>query len=229
MADEYHIRYNRTFSHFRNPIEINQWLSFQKKNSLISSGRLKIIYTGRTYSPYFESLIDTCIVIDRLNRLNRNVTLEISSIDKNPSFMKRIKNFKGISFYQPVCISEIPQLISLYDIFLIIEDFTKDAKKYLYFSISTRASEGMISGLPVLIYAPDESALCKYFRHTDSGFIVGKRDTAKLEMAIMALWDDPELRHRITENAIRTAISDSDSTIVREEFRKALTIIPQND
>lgn len=229
MAYEYHLRYNKAFSHFRNPIEINQWLPLQKKNNLISSESLKIIYTGRTYSPYFESLIETCNVVDGLNRKNRNVSLEISSIDKNPSFMKKIKNLKGISFYKSVNISEIPHLISRYDIFLIIEDFTKDAQKYLHFSISTRASEGMISGLPVLIYAPDESALCKYFRHTDSGCIVGERDTVKLEMAIMMLWDDPNLRQRITKNAIRTAIADSDSTVVREEFREALTIIPEND
>jgi hypothetical protein len=48
-------------------------------------------------------------------------------------------------------------------------------------------------------------------------------------MAILKLWNEPHYRHRITENAIRTARADSDSRIVREEFRKALTIITTND
>jgi glycosyltransferase involved in cell wall biosynthesis len=226
MADEYFRRYGKTFSVFRNPIEISQWIHFQK-GRIVSSDSLKIVYTGRTYPPYFDTLIDICRVIDNLNRKDINVSIEISSIEINPSFLKKIENLKGVSFYKPVNINEIPHLISQYDIFLICEDFNKDAQRYLHYSLSTRASEGMISGVPVLLYAPEESALCKYFRDTDSGCIVGTQDTAKLEESIIRLWNDPDYRQQISSNAIRSAMRDSDSIVVREEFRKALTIVPE--
>jgi hypothetical protein len=229
MANEYLSRYGKPFKHFRNPIEVNRWISCHKKSLKYSSDYLNIIYTGRTYPPYFDTLIDICRIVDRFNRKNKEVNLSISSIDINPTFQKIIKEFKGVSFYPTVEFNNIPDLISQYDIFLICEDFDENAQKYLRFSISTRASEGMISGVPILIYAPEESALCRYFLRTDSGCIVGMRNLEKLEIAILKLWHDLDYRQRITENAIRTATSDSDSVVVREGFRKALSLIEEND
>jgi hypothetical protein len=229
MADEYHKRYSKSFSHFRNPIEIGQWENSRKNNRLFSPESLRIIYTGRTYLPYFESIIDVCSVVDNLNRKNSNVSLDLSPFDVNPSFLKRIRNYRGVNFYKPVESNQIPELICRYDIFLICEDFDENARKYLQFSISTRASEGMISGVPVLIYAPGESALCKYFSKTDSGCIVDERSAKKLEMEILNLWNDSGYRKHISDNAIRTAKTDSNSNFVREEFRRVLALTHEND
>jgi glycosyltransferase involved in cell wall biosynthesis len=224
MAEEYSVRYKNPFLHFRNPIEINKWLSFGDIDSREIIDSLKIIYSGRTYYPYFDSLLDVCRIVDHLNRQNRKVSLDISPFEKNPNFLRKIRDLKGIGFYTPVPAAEIPDLIKRYDLFLICEDFDREARRYLHFSISTRASEGMISGVPVLIYAPEESALCKYFFKTGSGFIIGERDTNKLESAILKLWNDNEYRQLISKNAVRTAMADSDSAVVRNNFRKALNI-----
>lgn len=224
MAEEYYRRYGVKFSAYRNPIEIENWLLHQKKNLSVEAESLKIIYTGRLSSPTLFSVIDMCHVINKLIAQDKNVELHIYTHEINPDFNKIIQDFKGIRICDPVRVAEIPQLVQQYDIFFLCLDFDLKAQKYAQFSISTRTSEGMISGVPVLLYAPSNTAMYKYFEKYEAGCLVGERDTSKLEMAVLKLWHDTAYRSRISGRAVNTALSDSNSTKVREEFRKALTI-----
>ena len=153
------------------------------------------------------------------------VDLHIYTYDINPTFFKSIQQLQGISIYQPVDFRDMPQLIQLYDIFFICLDFDKQAQNYSQFSISTRTSEGMISAVPVLVYAPANSAMLKYFEKTESGCLVKERNSVQLENAILKIWNDTAYTERISRNAVRTALSDSNSAIVREEFRKTLATV----
>ena len=224
MSNEYSRRYGRDFLSFRNPIDIDRWLPFQKKDMNVNSERLKIVYNGRLFMPTFYSLIDMCLIVNELNIKNKQVELDIYTYDYNPAFIKIIQKLRGVRICAPVEIGEIPQLILQYDIFFLCLDFSKSAQDYSQFSISTRTSEGMISAVPVLVYAPANSAMSEYFVKNEAGCLVGERDTMKLEQAILKLWNDSSYRERISTNAVNTALSDSNAVIVREKFRKALTI-----
>jgi hypothetical protein len=224
MADEYYCRYGKNFSSFRNPIDIENWLSYQKKDVSVGSENLKIVYNGRLSSPTLFSLIDMCHVVDGLNMKVKKVELHIYTHDNNPVFNKTIQNLKGVKICKTVAVGEIPRLVQQYDIFFLCLDFDMKAQKYSQFSISTRTSEGMISAVPVLLYAPANTAMFKYFDKYEAGCLVGERDSSMLEKAVMKLWNDTAYRTSISENAVKTALSDSTSAKVRKEFRKALTI-----
>jgi hypothetical protein len=165
-----------------------------------------------------------CHVVDGLNMEVKKVELHIYTHDNNPVFNKTIQNLKGVKICKTVAVGEIPKLVQQYDIFFLCLDFDTKAQKYSQFSISTRTSEGMISAVPVLLYAPANTAMFKYFDKYEAGCLVGERDASMLERAVMKLWDDTAYRTSISENAAKTALSDSNSAKVREEFRKALTI-----
>jgi hypothetical protein len=222
MSAEYLRRYGKDFLPFRNPIETDKWVPFQKKNLVVNVDILRIIYTGRLFSPTLDTLIDLCTVIDSLNRKNKNIILDIFTHDRNPVFFDIIKRLKGTKICQPVEVGEIPRLIREYDIFFLCLDFDMKSQDYSQFSISTRTSEGMISGVPILVYAPENSAQYIYFNERDSGCLVGKRYLTKLEESILRLWSDIGFRERISKNAIKTAMTDSEAEGVRERFRKAL-------
>jgi glycosyltransferase involved in cell wall biosynthesis len=224
MEQEYFCRYNKVFLPFRNPIDIKHWQWNTEGYKLNSSEIPRIVHTGRIFHPVFESLIDTCKVIDNLNRKNKKIFLDIYTFNKNPSFLKRVKKYTGIRIMPPIDYEDMPQHIRHYEIFLLCEDFNNQARKYLKFSLSTRASEGMISGIPVLIYAPRSNAIYKYFEITGSGCLVGQRNLVKLEEAIIRLLSDRPFTEQIIINAARTAKEDSNGIIVREEFRKALSV-----
>jgi hypothetical protein len=166
-----------------------------------------------------------CHVVDGLNMKDKNVELHIYTHDSNPAFNKIIQNLRGVKICKSVVVEEIPRLIQQYDIFFVCLDFDMKAQKYSQFSISTRTSEGMISAVPVLLYAPTNTAMFKYFDKYEAGCLVGERDSFKLEVAVMKLWNDTAYRSRISKNAVKTALSDSNSAKVREEFRNTLTIL----
>jgi glycosyltransferase involved in cell wall biosynthesis len=224
MAEEYSRRYNESFLHFRNPIETEEWLKPDIKKKSGNGDKFRILYMGRTFPPYLNSLVDVCRAVDNLNKKGKKVSISISPVEKNPVFLKKTRKLSGIEFYDHVSSSEIPSLVNQFDLFLICEDFDREAQKYLRFSISTRASEGMISGVPVLIYAPGPSALSKYFSGTNSGIIVDEPSVEKLEEAILKIMSDEDFRRSISGNAVKTAIADSSSVIVRDKFRNALII-----
>lgn len=222
MAAEYYNRYGKSFLSFRNPIDINSWVPHQKQNLIVGIERLKIIYTGRLYSPTLHSLVDMCFVVDGLNKNDKKVDIHIYTHDRNERFNKIVKKLDGVKIFDPVEIIEMPSLIQGYDIFFLCLDFDNQARKYSQFSISTRTSEGMISGVPILAYAPKSSALIRYFDTNNAGLLVVEKSKCKLEAAVLKLWKDVESRKKFSLNAIRTALSDSNSIIVRENFRKAL-------
>ncbi len=223
MSEEYAQRYGLSFLSFRNPIDINKWLPHQKHNLSVSSEVLKIIYTGRLFSPTYHSLIDLCEVINRINRIKAKIFFHIYTHDKNLKFNRAIRKFRGVALHDPVDVDEMPRLIAKYDIFFMCLDFDNRAQKYSQFSISTRTSEGMISGVPILIYAPQNSGMFKYFTKTETGLVVGAKDKDQLEKGILRLWQDIKYRQKLSSNAIRTALSDSNSIKIRENFRRVLS------
>jgi len=225
MSNEYAERYHRTFMTFRNPVELEKWLPFRKESLVADNEVLRIIYTGRLFSPTLHSLIEFCQVVDRMNRKNQQISLHIYTHDKNETFFKKTQKMLGISILDPLDFEEIPRLIPAYDIFLLCLDFDEQAKKYSQFSISTRTSEGMISGVPIFLYAPSYSALYKYIEKYEAGLLVCDNNGGKIEESVMRLWTDTNLKIKLTSNALNQVLKDSDAKVVRERFRQNLVEI----
>jgi glycosyltransferase involved in cell wall biosynthesis len=222
MSKEYAKRYGRHFTAFRNPIEIDKWIPFQKQINVDKPEFLKIIYTGRLFSPTFQSLIDFCEIICDLKRSGKNIEFHIYTHDRNDKIISLIKRMDGIKIFEPVDVNEMPRLISKYDVFFLCLDFTVKALKYSRYSISTRTSEGMISGVPILVYAPKISALSDYFLTYKVGSVVGVRDKKKLKEELLRLWNEEEYRKCISHNAIKKASTDSNALEVRKNFKAIL-------
>jgi glycosyltransferase involved in cell wall biosynthesis len=221
MSDEYLKRYNKIFLPFRNPIEIDIWLPFTKTNWDIKE-KIKIIYTGRLAVPNINSLYIFCKVVDRLNNLGHQIEFDIYPIDKNLKFSHKIKLLKGISINTAVPYRNIPELLSRYDITFLPIDFTRNGIKYAQFSISTKTSEYMISGVPILLFAPDNVALTYYAKKNNCMFSVSENSIVKLSETIIYMINNQKIREEIAQKAIETAKNDSSVKIVRNDFYNVL-------
>ena len=224
MSSEYKSRYGKTFQVFRNPIETERWLPYQKNDLKVNRTGLKIIYTGRLFSPTYSSLVDMSHVIDGFNKNGINVFMDIFTYDANTNFSDTIANLSGITLKKPVTVTEMPGLVTQYDIFFLCLDFDDYSRKYSQYSISTRTSEGMISGVPILMYGPASSAQHKYLKETKSAYLVSERSSDLLVSAVNDLWNKLKLREEISLNAVSTANNDNNALMVREKFRQALSI-----
>lgn len=224
MSDEYYKRYNKIFIPIRNPIELIQWLPYVRKEWKISNS-VNIIYTGRLAVPNINTLFRFSKVVDNLNKIGLNIKFDIFSIDNNPQFIKNIMHFTGVQVKKAIPYEEIPKLIPKYDIVLLPIDFNKKGIKYAKYSISTKTSEYMISGVPILLIAPKEVALTHYAIEKECMLSVIEDNYKSISAGLVKLIDDEKLRESLAKTAYGIAKIDSDAIKVRQEFQSHLNFI----
>jgi glycosyltransferase involved in cell wall biosynthesis len=224
MAREYFNRYKKTFIPFRNPIEIEAWTPYVKQNwSSDKTQEVNIIYTGRLAVPNIHALYTFCQVVESLNSKGYHVKLSIYSIDSNPKFKELIKHLDSIRIFNSVPFDKIPELVTKFDIAFLPIDFTEKGMKYARYSISTKTSEYMISGVPILLFAPKQVALTLYAEENNCMYSVTENNLDTLADALEKLINDNQLREILAKKAFAIAKSDSDALVVREKFVKILT------
>jgi glycosyltransferase involved in cell wall biosynthesis len=91
----------------------------------------------------------------------------------------------------------------------------------------TKASEYMVSGTPILLYAPKETAISKFFLQHDCGCCVTERSSIGIINALNLLFNDEDYRRRISQNAHKLAAEKFDQEKVRGEFQQFLADLSQ--
>jgi len=221
MCIEYQKRYIREFVSFHNPIEINKWLNYQKNDWRLYD-KVTILYMGRFGLVTKESLNDLVDVISGLNVEGNNINLKIVTPDFNEQLKKQIEVDHNIELLPSVANDKVPELLIGADILFLPLDFGNEAIDFIRYSMPTKSTEYMISGVPILIYAPNNVALTNYAHDKKWAIVVDVRSKNQLKQAIIDLMKDEKLRKSLGQRAIELSIKKHDATIVREEFRKTL-------
>lgn len=223
MSDEYQKRYNRIFLPFHNPITINKWLPYSKTTWEINE-KFKILYTGRIGVANGKSILSIAKAINKLNMKGSNFILDIYTPDYQSKQAKRINSLTGININKTVENRLMPELLPCYDLLILPLDFDKRSIQFARFSMPTKASEYMISGTPVLVFADSQTFLAKHAIDGKWAYVVSENNENALADSISLLSSDIDLRGRIAKKAISFAIKNEDSDLIKEYFRKCLSL-----
>lgn len=90
------------------------------------------------------------------------------------------------------------------DVLLHIESFDSDLIDFTKYSLSTKISEYMFSGKPILLYGPEELAVYQYIQSNECGICVHEEE--RLIEAITELVTNEEYRYKLGNNGHNTAI-----------------------
>jgi glycosyltransferase involved in cell wall biosynthesis len=94
----------------------------------------------------------------------------------------------------------------------------------------TKASEYMISGTPIIIFAPEVTAIVKYAKEYGWAKVVTENQIEDLSKAIEELIQDPLSREKFAKNAIAIAENNHDAKIVTSKFREAISsLVPSKN
>lgn len=224
MAIEYKKRYGKDFIPFHNPIDTEFWLTHNKKDFSINREHIKILYTGRIgLNGISESLIEVAAAIDKMNTDRMKIKFHIQTATKDEStIIERLGKFRCVVFNQFASYEKLPEIFSDADILILAYDFSNKSINYLRYSMPTKASEYMISGTPVLIYASKLTAVSSFFSEHECGHCVTIQSEKEIINAIRFLIENEEYRRRISEKAVKIAIEKFDSMKVRNKFQKML-------
>jgi len=226
MSSEYSRRYNKQFIAFHNPIETDAWRPYCKNNFKLDQDHVKILYSGRTGIGITESLVEVADVIDSINETRLKIKLHIQSPIISYEFIKSLRKNKCVVINPVAEYSELPVIFSQADILLIANDFTKEGSSFLKYSMPTKVSEYMISGTPVLVYSPVETAVSGFFTDNECGCCVTEQDPERLHNAIRLLIANEDYRKKLSHNAVRLATELFDSKKVRTIFQELLINLP---
>lgn len=214
MAFEYLARYGKESAVIQNGVDLGFWGSKQKVNYELSPEPV-ILYAGRIGLGIEDSLIALARVLDQIN-LTRDISIKF--LIHAPVCPSPLLDFKCVDYRLPVSFEELPGLFGSADILYLPYDFSSSSVDYIRLSMPTKAPEFMISGTPVLIYAPDDIALVEFAREFDWAHIVSKEDELSLKNGINELLDDANLRARLGKTARQVAAEKFDKHKVGSTF-----------
>lgn len=218
MALEYKTRYQRDFITFHNTIDLEFWKQSQRKSYTLGKNPT-ILYAGRIGLGIDTSLELIVKAIEQVNDEYKASVRFILQTQECPLWISRYKCVVHNSF---VAYQDLPKVFSEADFLLLPYDFTPESIKYIRFSMPTKAPEYMVSGTPIIIFAPEVTAIVKYARKYDWAKVITGNSINEIAESIKQLIDNKELRTRIATNAIRTAEKNHSSVDVKNQFKEVL-------
>jgi glycosyltransferase involved in cell wall biosynthesis len=229
MSEEYLTRYKKRFIPFHNPIEIERWSPYIKKDLSIDRNNVRILYSGRIGdNGIVGSIIEVASAIDSMNGNESKIKLYIQTPTTNSVILNLLRKHKSVIINDIADYSEIPRIFSDADILLLANDFDPHGIKYLRFSMPTKASEYMISGTPVLLYTPEIAAVSKFFSMNECGHCITKQNREEIINGIHQLVNDEEYRKKLSNSAVRLAMERFNANTVRDDFQRLLTDLTKN-
>jgi glycosyltransferase involved in cell wall biosynthesis len=223
MAAEYGRRYGYPFQTYHNPINVAFWKKGQKRNYELSASP-EILYAGRLGLGVNDSLKLMAKAVDFLNeKLSLSIRFVIQSSQKEDW----MDDYDVITHRSFVEYDQLPHRFGEADLLYLPFEFSAEALQYFKLSMPTKASEYMVSGTPILIFAPAETALVQYADKYSWAEIVTSSNVESLVNSLELLIADKERRQQLGLKAISVAEMRHDGEIVRKEFTEQLSLISQ--
>lgn len=221
MSTEYLERYNKKFIPFHNPIELSE----RSQNAIESreeAGKFRFLYMGRIGNANAHSILSFALSLSTTILEDKEVFFHVYTPDFDCDTSRTLTGMRNTMVFRPVKHESVYTLLREYDVLLLPLDFTESGIKFAKFSIPTKASEYMISGTPVLVFAPRETAVSRFFNANECGYCLSADNDFAIKNAIKTLVHDHAYRVRIGTNAIKVASTLFDGRMVRQKFQNLL-------
>lgn len=218
MAEEYLSRYGVESEVFHNPVDEAFWTKHQKTD-LALSAKPTILYAGRVGLGIDSSLI---LMAKAVERLNENLDTKVNFVVQTQLEPDWIKNYENVTYKELVPYEDLPYVFGNADLLFLPYDFSKESIEFIKFSMPTKASEYMICGTPILIMAPEDTAIVKNALKLGWASVLTDYSLEKLTNSLSVLLFDPISRLRFSESARNVARNYHTKTIVQKRFFKIL-------
>jgi glycosyltransferase involved in cell wall biosynthesis len=225
MAEAYKTRYGKEFITFHNPIDVNFWKPYQKSRYKLNDPPT-ILYAGRVGLGIDSSLELIAKAVQQVNEaLKLSLKFILQTKDK-PSWASGYKYIEHRSF---VAYEELPKVFSEADILVLPYDFSEQALRFIRYSMPTKATEYMITGTPIILFAPKETAIVDDAERYGWATVITENNVTSLVESITYLVKNEEARRKVGKHAIKFATENHGSENVRTRFRAALFSLVNQD
>ena len=113
-------------------------------------------------------------------------------------------------------------MLPSYDLLVLPLDFDQNSIRFAKLSIPTKASEFMISGTPILVYAPLQTALARYVVKEQWAYLVSDTNKTVIIDAIKKIFSTTLIRQQLGQKAKTLAVETENSIVIRKKFKDAI-------
>jgi glycosyltransferase involved in cell wall biosynthesis len=218
MCEDYNKRYGKKFVTFHNPINLGFWKKAQRHNYELAKSPT-LLYAGRIGLGIDKSLRN---IAEAVKRLNKELHTDLKFIIQTQDDPIWIKNFKNVERQDFVAYEELPSVFAQADILILPYDFSPESLSFIKYSMPTKAPEYMASGTPIIVFAPEETAIVRNARKYNWARIITENSIKAVSIGIKEMIESRELRQQYAKNAILMAEKNYNSTKVTTKFRNEI-------
>ncbi len=226
MSKEYLRRYGKKFIPFHNPVD-PEAINSQTPVNKPRGKQFKVLYLGRVGTANKRSIRSFARFVSKYKPDDIEVEFDIYTKDINTHFVRGLGRKERVNISGSLDHSEIQLYMRRYDLLLLPLDFTSAGLKFSRLSIPTKASEYMISGTPILVLAPPQTAVSKFFLEHECGYCVVSDDFKSLDTAMSLLIGNENYRVDLGRKAIDHATRLFSGAAIRRSFSNLLLSLLQ--
>jgi glycosyltransferase involved in cell wall biosynthesis len=162
-----------------------------------------LVYTGTVYSAQLDALRDLIQVVNSGRILpDRRVILTLYT-DVSESTLRKLGLYGSWVRRSQAPASEMARALGSAHILFLPYSFQGEMRHLVETSMPTKLAEYLVSGVPILVYAPPYASITRYCRKHGFGMIVDKKDHAELEQSLRRLTMDEKLRRVLVDGALK--------------------------
>jgi glycosyltransferase involved in cell wall biosynthesis len=207
---------------FHNALETDAWLGISKE-TWQPSLPFRLIYTGTIGWSNSTSLREVADTVADLHASGCQVRFDLYTLDHSTKLGRSYQRRGCVFVNPPLPYKNIPAILASADGLILPLNFDVQSVQFARYSMPTKTPEYMVSGTPVLVYAPPGLALTEYAQEHQWGYVVADQGVEPLKRAILHMMSDQSLRERLGRCAQALAVDRHDATRVRDAFRQALS------
>lgn len=218
MSESYLQKYGKIFYPFHNPVDVGYWDNLHPAKKY-PEDITSIVYTGKINEDTKDCLLDMCKAIQKLNCQGGIFVFDVYTPDYGHN-TKLFKEYDSCHVFPPIPHHEVPAVMKSYSALLLTLGFSQKSREYVRLSMPTKLSEYLASGVPIMLYCPQEIALAKYVGSKDCAICCFERNVNRLIELTQKL-EDKAFCKDLSVKASQVA-RDHDVEKVRFEFENRL-------
>lgn len=227
MSEEYSSHFGIPFTTVANPAHESFFSIPPPRNSDCRT----VMYVGGLHLGRARALVEVADSLAQLPRGpggRRETTLVVHCPDSHHRlYGAGLRNHDCITLAGSLAPREVPAALALADVLLHVESPDKDTISFTRLSVSTKISQYLASGRPILCYAPSHLASSRMVRESQSGLIADQ--IAELAAAFGLLRGNPELRQDMGRCGRAYASKRLSQDAVSELFLKTVRLASHGD
>jgi glycosyltransferase involved in cell wall biosynthesis len=205
LQDEYRRRYGARPVVIRNPCDPIAMHGHTDNVWPETIGEIKIVFTGQIYDAHFDAFRNLISAMDQLDNVKAVLHLYTS---QNPAVLENVGILGPVVIHGHVPPPQVYEVQRRADILFLPLAFDSPYPEIVRTSAPTKMGEYLASGRPILVHAPANTFLTRYFTQYGCGVVVDHGEPEALAEAIRRICESELLRERLCARARARAIAD---------------------